>query len=80
VRNSYDDTVTAERLAARAWALAKKRPPHRAADATQVSECALADLRFYCGRERRRSVDLALFRRALCRLSYPAETVRAGVG
>src|SRR5206468_12462354 len=27
---------------------------------------------FTCGRDRRRSDDLALFRRALCRLSYPA--------
>lgn len=27
----YDDTVTAEQLAARARALAEKRPPHRAA-------------------------------------------------
>src|SRR5215207_5566123 len=26
---------------------------------------------FFCGRDRRRSGDLALFRRALCQLSYP---------
>ena len=40
--------------------------------APQVSERMLADLRLYRGRGRRRSGDLALFRRALYRLSYPA--------
>ena len=34
------------------------------------------DLDLLGGRDRRRSGDLALFRRALCQLSYP--TVRAG--
>src|SRR5581483_8476799 len=35
---------------------------------------------FDCGRDRRRSDDLALFRRALCRLSYPAENGEGWVG
>jgi hypothetical protein len=56
------------------WIARRPVIPYDAGGATvQRRETQLipVDLDFCCGRDRRRSGDLPLFRRTLCRLSYP---------